>query len=162
MLREYICLLVCLQANKHQSVQRPPRLNKWQINKPPTQQRVKQASKQTTPTTTTYPPHSDHWWPGAGIMEADDRQVTTVITVQPSFHHRHSTNWVSWSFSIVGERAVTPHLADDANASWYSVCRVPMVEWRLDCENCRHLTVVGLHDTDPRSGQKNGIEIVMM
>ena len=26
-----------------------------------------------------------------------------------------------------------------------------MVEWRLDCENCRHLTVVGLHDTGPRS-----------
>ena len=30
--------------------------------------------------------------PGAGIMEADHRQVTTVFTVQPSFHHRHSTN----------------------------------------------------------------------
>ena len=30
--------------------------------------------------------------PGAGIMEVDDRQVTTV---QPSFHHRHSTNRVS-------------------------------------------------------------------
>ena len=39
--------------------------------------------------------------------------------------------------------------ADDGNASWYWVCRVPMVEWRLDCENCRHLTVVGLHDTGP-------------
>ena len=25
-------------------------------------------------------------------MEADDRQVTTVFTVQPSFHHHHSTN----------------------------------------------------------------------
>ena len=33
--------------------------------------------------------------PGAGIMEADDRQVTTVFTVQPSFHHRRSTNRVS-------------------------------------------------------------------
>ena len=33
--------------------------------------------------------------PGAGIMEADDRQVTTVFTVQPPFHHRHSTNRVS-------------------------------------------------------------------
>ena len=32
--------------------------------------------------------------PGAGIMEADDRQMTTVFTVQPSFHHRHSTNRV--------------------------------------------------------------------
>ena len=30
--------------------------------------------------------------PEAGIMEVDDRQVTTV---QPSFHHRHSTNPVS-------------------------------------------------------------------
>ena len=35
------------------------------------------------------------------------------------------------------------------NASWYWVCRVLMVEWRLDCENCRHLTVAGLHDTGP-------------
>ena len=33
--------------------------------------------------------------PRAGIMEADDRQVTTVFTVQPSFHHRRSTNRVS-------------------------------------------------------------------
>ena len=33
--------------------------------------------------------------PGAGITEADDRQVTTVFTVQPSYHHRHSTNRVS-------------------------------------------------------------------
>ena len=48
--------------------------------------------------------------PGAGIMEADDRQVTTVFTVQPSFHHRHSTNPVSRSVTIVGERAVTAHL----------------------------------------------------
>ena len=31
------------------------------------------------------------------ITEPDDRQVTTVFTVQPSFHHRHSTNRVSWS-----------------------------------------------------------------
>ena len=45
--------------------------------------------------------------PGAGIMEADDRQVTTVFTVQPRFHHRRSTNRVSWSVTIVGERAVS-------------------------------------------------------
>ena len=32
---------------------------------------------------------------GAGIMEADNRQVTTVFTVQPSFHHRHYTSRVS-------------------------------------------------------------------
>ena len=56
---------------------------------------------------------------------------------------------VSRSVTIVGERAVAPH-PDDGNASWYSVCRVPMVEWRVDCENCRHLTVVGLYDTGPR------------
>ena len=42
-------------------------------------------------------------------------------------------------------------LADDGNASWYSICRVLMVQWRLDCEICRHLTVVGLHDTGPCS-----------
>ena len=38
---------------------------------------------------------------------------------------------------------------NNGNASWYSVYRVLMVEWRLDCENCSHLTVVGLHDTSP-------------
>ena len=32
---------------------------------------------------------------GSGIKEAYDRQVTTVFTVQPSFHHRHSTKRVS-------------------------------------------------------------------
>ena len=48
--------------------------------------------------------------PGAGIMEADYLQVTTLFTIQPSFHHRHSANRVSWSVTIVGERAVTPHL----------------------------------------------------
>ena len=32
---------------------------------------------------------------GAGIMESDDRQVTTALTVQPSFHHQHLTNQVS-------------------------------------------------------------------
>ena len=37
---------------------------------------------------------------GAGIMEADDRQVTTVFTVQ---RHRYSTSRVSWSVTIVGE-----------------------------------------------------------
>ena len=32
---------------------------------------------------------------GACIMEVDDRQVTKVITVQPSFHHWYSLNCVS-------------------------------------------------------------------
>ena len=45
---------------------------------------------------------------------------------------------------------LTSSFADDGNASRYSVCRVPMVEWRLDCENCLYLTVVGLHDTGSR------------
>ena len=45
---------------------------------------------------------------------------------------------------------LTSSFADDGNASWYSVCRVPMLEWRLDCENCRLLTVIGLHDTGLR------------
>ena len=35
---------------------------------------------------------TQHCTPGTGIMEADDRQVMTIFTVQPSFHHRHSTN----------------------------------------------------------------------
>ena len=39
---------------------------------------------------------------------------------------------------------------NDGNASWYSVCRVLMVAWLLDCENCHHLTVICLHDTSPR------------
>ena len=43
------------------------------------------------------PPSSnaDPRTPGAGIMEADNRQAMTVFTVQPSFHHRHSTNRAS-------------------------------------------------------------------
>ena len=79
--------------------------------------------------------------PGAGIMEADDRQVTTVFTVQPSFHDRPSANRVSWSVTIVGKRwgGVWPSLAnvqslltssftDDGNASWCWVCQGPIVE----------------------------------
>ena len=41
------------------------------------------------------------------------------------------------------------HSLMDGNASWYSC--LPMVKWRLNCENCRHLTVVGLHGTGRRS-----------
>ena len=40
-------------------------------------------------------PSADPVRPEAGIMKADDSQATTVFTVQPSFHHRHSTNPVS-------------------------------------------------------------------
>ena len=97
--------------------------------------------------------------PGAGIMEADDRQVTTVFTVQPSFHHRHSTKpnimkryrrrrTTRWGVTARSPTMVTLH------TGW--VCRVPMVEWRLDCENCSHLTVVGLHYTGPWSTLRPG------
>ena len=48
-------------------------------------------------------------------------------------------------------RTCSHSCADDGNASWYSVCRVPMVKWRLDYENCPYLTVVGLYDTGPWS-----------
>ena len=81
---------------------------------------------------------------------------TTVKWRQFSQSNRHST---------IGTRQIEYHdalpssanddvrcdctFADDGNASWHLVCRMPMVEWRLDCENCRHLTVVGLHDTGP-------------
>ena len=46
---------------------------------------------------------------------------------------------------------LTSLFADDGNASWYLVCQVPILilEWRLDCEYCRHLTVIGLHDPCP-------------
>ena len=53
----------------------------------------------------------EHTWifyffciPGAGIIEADDCQVTTVFTVQLSFHNQHSRNRVSWSVTKVGEQ----------------------------------------------------------
>ena len=96
-----------------------------------------------------------------GVYLAEDlgpvsRRPTTVKWRQFSQSNRHST---------IGTRQTQYHEAlpssandevrcdctftDDGNASWCLVCRVPMVEWRLDCENCRHLTVVGLHDTGP-------------
>ena len=91
--------------------------------------------------------------PETGIMEADHRQVTTVFTVQPSFHHRHLTNQVSWSVTIFGERAVTPHLV--VHRRWWRFMVLGLSsadgEWWLDCENCCYLTVVGLHDTGPWS-----------
>ena len=56
---------------------------------------------------------------GAGIIEAEDRQGTTVFTVQPSFYHRHSTNPVSWSVvsSVNDEVRCDCTFADDGNAS---------------------------------------------
>ena len=54
--------------------------------------------------------------PGAGIMQADDRQMTTVFTVQPLFHHRHSTNRVLPSSANV-QSHFTSLFDDDGNAS---------------------------------------------
>ena len=63
------------------------------------QNKNKQTNKKTDGTRTKYKKqrssNKDELKPGAGIMEADDRQVTTVFTDQPSFHHRHSTNRAS-------------------------------------------------------------------
>ena len=60
-----------------------------------------------------------HSTAGAGIMEADDRQVTTVFTVQPSFHHRHSTNEYHEALpsSANDEVRCDCTFADDGNAS---------------------------------------------
>ena len=99
--------------------------------------------------------------PGA-IARAEQWSVswrpTTVKWRQFSQSNRHSainTRQTQYHEALPSSVNVQSHLtssfANDGNASWYWVCRVPMVEWRLDCENCRHLTVVGLHDTYPRS-----------
>ena len=79
---------------------------------------------------------------GASIMEADDHQITTVFTIgtrQTEYHEALPT-------SANDEVRCDCTFAGDGNASWYSVCRVPIVEWQLDC---RHVTVVDLHDTGP-------------
>ena len=93
-------------------------------------------------------------------LEPVSWRPTTVKWRQFSQSNRHST---------IGTRQTEYHealpsyandemrcdctFADDGNTSWYLVCRVLMVECRLDSENCRHLTVVGLHDTGPWTHQ---------
>ena len=92
-------------------------------------------------------------------MGADDRQVTTVFTDQPSFHHRHLTNWVPWSVTIIGERwgEVWLHLRDDGNA-WFVECRWwndgwTVVTWRSSASMipapayCSIVAAVWLNDT---------------
>ena len=76
-------------------------------------------------------------------MEADDHQVMTVFTVQPPFHHLHSTNHLTnekkkktrqteyhevFPSSANVQSHLTSPFANDGTASWYSVCGVPMVE----------------------------------
>ena len=80
----------------------------------------------------------------------------TVKWRQSSQSNRHSTisTWQTKYHEALPSLAnvqshLTSSFANDGITSWYLVCRVPMVKWQLDCENCRHLTVVGLHDTGP-------------
>ena len=77
--------------------------------------------------------------------------------LQFSQSNRHSTigTWqTEYHEALPSSANMQSHLTllftDNGNASWYSACQVPMVEWWLDCENCCHLTVVGLHDTGTR------------
>ena len=84
---------------------------------------------------------------GRRLSSDDSFHSPTVIppsalnkpSIIKSYHHWQTMRW-----------GVTA-LHRQGNALWYSVCQVPMVEWQLDCEKCRHLTVVCLHDTSPRS-----------
>ena len=71
---------------------------------------------------------------------SQSNRYSTIGTRQTEYHEALPS-------SVNDEVRCDCMFADDGNASWYSVCRLPMVEWRLDCEDCSHLTVVGLHDT---------------
>ena len=72
---------------------------------------------------------------------------------QSNLHSTIDTQQTEYHEALPLSANVQSHLtllfADNGNALWYLVCRMPMVEWRLDCENCHHLTVVVLHDTGP-------------
>ena len=82
--------------------------------------------------------------PGAVIMEANDRQVMTVLTVQLSFHHRPSTNRVSWNITIVGEqrgevwlhvrqwwyRFMIPGLSRANNGMTVGLCKLSLLDSR--------------------------------
>ena len=95
-------------------------------------------------------------WRLKGQSPAVQRPVswrpTTVRWRQSNRHSTIGTRQTEYHEALPSSVNVQSHLtssfADDDNASWYSVCLVPIVEWRLDC---RHSTVVGLHDTGPRS-----------
>ena len=86
--------------------------------------------------------------PGAGIMEADDRQVTTVLTVQQSFHHGHSADLVSWSVTIVSERAVTPHLVVLRRWQRFVILGLSSADGGMTVGLWR-LSSLDLHDTGP-------------
>ena len=89
--------------------------------------------------------------------------ITSISTVYESWGRRPSSDDSFHSPTVIPPSALnklsimkcyvqshlTSSFADNGMASWYSVCWVPIVEWQLDSENYRHLTVVGLHDTGP-------------
>ena len=89
------------------------------------------------------------WYHGGRRPSSDDSlHSPTVIPPsalgKPSIMKRYHRRWTcSHTSHRRSPMMVTIHYTG-------SVCRVPMVEWRLDYENCRHLTVVDLHDTGPR------------
>ena len=56
---------------------------------------------------------------------------STIGTRQTEYHEALPS-------SVNDEVRCDRTFADDGNTSWYSVCRVPMVEWQLDCEDCCH------------------------
>ena len=83
-------------------------------------------------------PTTVKWW-----QSSQSNRNSTIGTRQTEYHEALSS-------SANDEVKCDCTFADDDNASWYSVCRVAMVEWRLDCGDCHHLMVVGLHDAGPR------------
>ena len=86
---------------------------------------------------------------GGRRPSSDDSLHSPTIVFPPSafdkpstmkrYHRRRTTRWGVTACSLT---MVT--LYDN------TVCRAPMVKWLLDCENCRYLTVIGLHDTSHR------------
>ena len=67
---------------------------------------------------------------------------TTVKSRQFSQSNRRST---------IGIRQTEYHEALPSSVNDEVRCDCTFAEWRWNCENCRHLTVVGLHDTGLRS-----------
>ena len=75
-----------------------------------------------------HPGHSSHvGTSGAGIMEADDRQVTTVFTVQPSntFGTRKTEYHEALPWSANDEVRCDCTFADDGNASYTRFVECP-------------------------------------
>ena len=78
---------------------------------------------------------------------------TTVKWRQFSQSNRHSTigtRQTEYHEALPSLANVQSHLTSSFANDGNSVCRAPMVVWRLDCENCCYSTVIGLHDTGPR------------